>query len=57
MLTLPFLLMVHNAPLVFLPIIAVHLLFFSFITVLRSQHKARFSGGPTELLSNLVFGT
>ena len=46
-LTLPFLLMVHNAPLVFLPIIAVHLLFFSFITVLRSQHKARFSGGPT----------
>ena len=27
-LTLPFLLMVHNAPLVFLPVIAVHLLLF-----------------------------
>jgi uncharacterized membrane protein YfcA len=39
-LTLPFLLMVHNAPLVFLPIIAIHLLFFSFITVLQSQRKA-----------------
>jgi uncharacterized membrane protein YfcA len=43
-LTLPFLLMVHNEPLVFLPIIAVHLLFFSFVTVvqshLREQRKA-----------------
>ena len=34
-LTLPFLLMVYNAPLVFLPIISVHLLFFSLLTVLR----------------------
>ena len=40
-LTLPFLLMIYNAPLVFLPIIAMHLLFFSFITVLQSQVKAR----------------
>jgi uncharacterized membrane protein YfcA len=43
-LTLPFLLMVHNAPLVFLPIIAIHLLFFSFITVLNSRRKAARSG-------------
>lgn len=38
-LTLPFLLMVHNAPLVFLPIIAVHLLFFSFVTVVHSHYR------------------
>jgi len=44
-LTLPFLLMVHNAPLVFLPIIAIHLLFFSFVTVLNSRRKAARSGG------------
>ncbi|MEE4144375.1 MAG: sulfite exporter TauE/SafE family protein [Halieaceae bacterium] len=43
-LTLPFLLMVYNAPLVFLPIIAIHLLFFSFITVLQSHLKSRRSG-------------
>jgi uncharacterized membrane protein YfcA len=36
-LTLPFLLMVHNQPLVFLPIIAVQLLVFSFITVAQSH--------------------
>ena len=36
-LTLPFLLMVYNAPLVFLPIIAVHLLFFSLLTVVQSH--------------------
>lgn len=39
-LTLPFLLMIYNAPLVFLPIIALHLLFFSFITVVQSRRKA-----------------
>ncbi|MCB1701024.1 MAG: TSUP family transporter [Pseudomonadales bacterium] len=44
-LTLPFLLMIYNAPLVFLPIIAVHLLFFSFITVVLSQRRAG-AGGP-----------
>jgi len=43
-LTLPFLLMVHNAPLLFLPIIAIQLLFFSFITVLQSHLKAARSG-------------
>ena len=43
-LTLPFLLMIYNAPLVFLPIIAIHLLFFSFITVLLSHRKTSRSG-------------
>ena len=43
-LTLPFLLMIYNAPLVFLPIIAIHLLFFSFITVLLSHRKTLRSG-------------
>lgn len=47
-LTLPFLLMVHNAPLLFLPIIAVHLLFFSFITVLRSRLRAPHHAGPAK---------
>jgi len=46
-LTLPFLLMVYNAPLVFLPIIAIHLLFFSFITVLQSHLKSRRFGPET----------
>jgi len=36
-LTLPFLLMVYNAPLVFLPIISVHLLLFSLLTVVQSH--------------------
>lgn len=44
-LTLPFLLMVHNAPLVFLPIIAVHLLFFSFITIVQSHRRVAAHGG------------
>ena len=43
-LTLPFLLMIYNAPLVFLPIIAIHLLVFSFITVLLSHRKTSRSG-------------
>jgi len=55
-LTLPFLLMIYNAPLVFLPIIAVHLLFFSFITVLQSQLKASQSGaGPRSDTVNWSF--
>ncbi len=40
-LTLPFLLMVHNAPLVYLPIIAVHLLFFSGLTIVQAQWRSR----------------
>ena len=39
-LTLPFLLMVDNTPLVFMHIIALHLLFFSFITVVHSHYRA-----------------
>lgn len=52
-LTLPFLIMVYNAPLVFLPIIAVHLLFFSFITVLQSRLKATRSapGGKSDTVN------
>jgi uncharacterized membrane protein YfcA len=45
-LTLPFLLMVHNAPLVYLPIIAVHMLIFSSITVYRSHRDTRRAGLP-----------
>lgn len=44
-LTLPFLLMVDNTPLVFLPIIAVHLLFFSFITIVQSHRRVAARGG------------
>ena len=47
-LTLPFLLMVENAPLVFLPIIAVHLLFFSLITVVQSHRRAARAGIGSE---------
>ncbi len=43
-LTLPFLLLVLNDPLVFLPIISIHLLFFSTLTVLRNQQN---HPGPT----------
>ncbi|MEH6551658.1 MAG: TSUP family transporter [Pseudomonadales bacterium] len=38
-LSLPFLLMIDNQPLVFLPIIAVHLLVFSFLTVWQNNRK------------------
>jgi len=40
-LSLPFMLMVDNQPLVYLPLIAVHLLFFSFITVYQSHRQAK----------------
>jgi len=54
-LTLPFLLMVYNAPLVFLPIIAIHLLFFSFVTVLQSHLKSR-RHGPGDRASTVNWG-
>lgn len=38
---LPFLLLIDNQPLVFLPIIAVHLLFFSLLTVYQNQRKKK----------------
>lgn len=40
-LTLPFLLMVHDEPLVFLPVVAIHLLFFSSLIVIRSYREER----------------
>lgn len=44
-LSLPFLLLIHNAPLVYLPIIAVHLLFFSgLIGVQRLAHRRHSTG-------------
>lgn len=45
-LTLPFLLLVVKAPLVFLPIIAVHLLFFSALTIAFAHWRSRRSAGP-----------
>lgn len=39
-LSLPFLLLVHNEPLVFLPLIAVHLLVFSSLTILLNNRKS-----------------
>ena len=38
---LPFLLLIDNQPLVFLPIIAVHLLIFSSLTVYQNQRKRK----------------
>lgn len=40
-LSLPFLLMIENAPLVFLPLIAVHLLVFSALTIVDAHLQAR----------------
>ena len=54
-LTLPFLLMVHNAPLVFLPIISVHLLFFSALTVIQAHLRTQRSGGEQDGTVNWVF--
>lgn len=49
-LALPFLLLVHNEPLVFLPLIAVHLLVFSSLTIALNNRKAgtksRSQAGP-----------
>lgn len=48
-LSLPFLLLVHNEPLVFLPIIAVHLLVFSSLTIwLNNRRSGRDSQQPRE---------
>ena len=54
-LTLPFLLMVHNAPLVFLPIISVHLLFFSALTVVQAHLRTQRSGGEQVSTVNWAF--
>jgi len=47
-LTLPFLLLVCNEPLLFLPIIAVHLMFFSSITVWQSHRRSVRKGHTPE---------
>jgi uncharacterized membrane protein YfcA len=39
--TLPFLLLVHNDPLIFLPIISIHLLFFASTTLINDQYLSR----------------
>jgi len=39
--TLPFLLLVHDDPLIFLPIISIHLLFFASTTLLSDQYLGR----------------
>jgi uncharacterized membrane protein YfcA len=43
--TIPFLLLIHNDPLYFLPIISLHLLFFAALTLMQSRrNEARISG-------------
>lgn len=46
-LSLPFLLWIINDPLIFLPIVSIHLLFFSGLVMLRSALKARARGEAT----------
>lgn len=50
-LSLPFLLLVDNSPLVYLPIIAVHLLFFSSLTVYLNNRKAKLQSSETSTSS------
>jgi uncharacterized membrane protein YfcA len=47
-LTLPFLLLVHNEPLLFLPIIAIHLMVFSGITVWQAHRRSTREGHTAE---------
>ncbi len=47
-LSLPFLLLVHNAPLVYLPIISVHLLVFSSITIIGNNFRHKSGGNHVE---------
>jgi uncharacterized membrane protein YfcA len=46
-LSLPFLLMIRGEPLLFLPLISVHLLFFSALTVVQAHRSAGAEGGST----------
>lgn len=54
--SLPFLLLIDNRPLVYLPIIAVHLLFFSSITVWQNYQKHR-KEKSNDLATNVEEGT
>ena len=47
-LALPFLLLVDNRPLIFLPLLAVHLLFFSSLTVVLNNRKAKSSNDSSD---------
>lgn len=47
-LALPFLLLVDNRPLLFLPLVAAHLLFFSAVTVLLNNRKAKKNNRPNQ---------
>lgn len=47
-LSLPFLLLIHNAPLVYLPIISVHLLFFSTLTIVLNNRRQAVVGGAAQ---------
>ena len=47
-LSLPFLLFIHNDPLVYLPIISVHLLFFSALTIWGDQKKLKQNTANTQ---------
>lgn len=47
-LSLPFLLMVDNQPLVYLPLISVHLLVFASLTVWQNQRQQKLDGNATE---------
>lgn len=39
--TLPFLLLIHNDPLIFLPIISIHLLIFAGLTIIQAERKPK----------------
>lgn len=47
-LSLPFLLLIYNAPLVFLPLISVHLLFFSGLTLWQAHRRLRADESDTD---------
>jgi uncharacterized membrane protein YfcA len=53
-LSLPFLLLIDNNPLIFLPIIAIHLLVFSSSTVLMSAWKNKQKGGESTTFSQSI---
>jgi len=53
-LALPFLLLISDTPVVFLPIIAIHLLVFSSLTVWQSHRKRTLASGPKDEAESTV---
>lgn len=55
-LSLPFLLMIHNQPLVFLPLISVHLLFFASLTVWNNNRHSilNSNSNPTKITDSTI---